>query len=166
MRLLVSLYASFFLLSSESAMGSEPRNGTMILTQEQAEALAEKIKENTPENTHARGATFAWVYLTFGKKIPANVRRAVIKVFSTYYVVYLSEKRIPPDQIYRDHGEITGYKDGFQFTVGDVNYRNYNTIEASFSDWVGNLAASGRTIAYSWDGKAWIIVEKGPMWIS
>jgi hypothetical protein len=163
---LVSLCVSFLLLSCETALGAESHNQKMLLTQDQAEALAEKIKEHTPENVHAKGATLQWVYLTFGKEIPGNLRRAMIKVFSKYYVVYLSEKRIPFWQIYRDRGKIAGFKDGFQFTLGNVNYKNHHTIEVSFSDWIGNLGASGRTVAYSWDGNAWIVLDKGIMWIS
>jgi hypothetical protein len=160
------LFLISFLLFCSFAFGADLPKSNITFTDRQIEILAEAIRANTPENTHfSKETTFKWVYLVFDSSIPENLKDQVIKRFSKDYIVYLSYKDIPIENIRKTGDYTIGYEEGFSFSLKMTN-KNENTIEVFFEDVEGNRAASGFSIVYSWNGETWTKIGGDEGWIS
>lgn len=139
-----------------------------ILTETQANSLADRILENTPEYIHwSEGTVFSWVYLkNETQENLVALREVVLEKLRAKYTVYLDEADIP-DELRNGVPEkiLPGYKGGFSFTYR-VEQDSERTIKVYYFDWEGGLAASMRWIRYKWTGANWKVVEKGPLFIS
>jgi hypothetical protein len=154
--------------AGKKAEAGNAAGGTAALSKEQIEKLVPLIKENTPENTHfSRNTKFEWVLLKLSGKNPKEVDDAVTTSFrQAYPAVYLTEKEIPENrQVRGPNNTVVGYDKGFRFSF-EIKMPERDIVEIRYWDWEGNLAGSGRTITYKWDGGKWVGTRTGPEMVS
>lgn len=138
------------------------------LTEAQAERLADKILENTPEHTHfVEGTTFSWVLLAPEvQSNPSPLQDVVLQKLRKKYTVYLDLSGVPEDLQFKDeNGQVRGYKGGFAFCY-QVERKSWRSVRVNYSDYEGELAASVHWKQYKWKRKDWKIVAKSGMLVS
>lgn len=132
------------------------------LTQEQADTLADRIMENTPEYIFARGSKFEWIVLEDIKGNPEMLNTAVLERIKKKYKIFDSRKDIPEEfKIYSD-GKFVGYQKGFTFEY-KVTFNSADTVTINYSDFEGNLGGSIHWKQYKWNGKEWIMIDKSSL---
>ncbi len=162
-KIAIFAFAAGLLLSSGCPQEGEPEEA-----QARIEALADEIVRHTPEHVHyAEGTAFSWVFVELQEPQPIpGLSEAVLKRLRERYTVYRSEEEIPEDRLSRAPDRtLLGYQDGFRFKF-EVEVLGPDRVKVRYEDWEGNMAGSGQTITYEWNGSAWEIVEKGPLFVS
>ena len=142
----------------------QPTSGD-FLTGAQVDHLAERILENTPEHVHfVDGTVFSWVFLDVAPQTDlAALQEVVLNKLRERYTVYVYESEIPRHRLIKtDDGRLRGYKEGFQFSYR-IEREAEGTIKVHYSDYEGELAASGHWERYRWTGNDWELVEESAM---
>jgi hypothetical protein len=136
------------------------------LSDAQLTALAREAPGHTPEKLHwVKGKTFSWVVFTVsGTGLQLSLSNRIWDLLKSQYQVYALEADLPEGSVRPCEGGKC-YLDGFVFkVVATVVLRD--TVEVTYSDFEGPLAASQQTIRYRWSGSRWKIVKSGPLMVS
>jgi len=136
------------------------------LSDRQLNALAQEALRHTPEKLHwVKGTTFSWVVFTIsGTGLQLELSKRIWDLLKSQYQVYALEADLPEDNVRPcDGGKC--YVDGFVFKVV-ATVLSRDTLEVTYSDFEGPLAASQQTIRYRWNGSRWKSVKSGPLTVS
>jgi hypothetical protein len=159
-QLFVLSATAFLALSGSRLLGESP------LSPAQLDGLAVEALKHTPEHVHwAKGATFSWVLFLVPADPPDPELMRVIRArLATRYQVYEAERDLPEGSIRLDEWGKT-YLNGFAFTVTATRVAR-DTIEITYDDHEGPLAASQQIIRYRWSGSRWKVARTGPLIVS
>lgn len=130
--------------------------------------LAAEVMKNTPEHLHvADDANFKWVLLDAGvTNNPPEFLQEAVRLLGQKYTVYAHDAVMSDKQVVRNAaGQIVSCEDGFLFGFR-VNLVGWHTVDISYEDFEGDLAASCHTDRYRWTGKEWKLVRKGQLGLS
>ena len=128
----------------------------------QAHQLAAVIVKNTPEHIHfAPGTKFDWVLTDWDSaSTPPEVEKAVSRLLAKKYKkVYRHESELPPEAFVMHEGKLAGYKGGFSFGFR-IERETWGIVKVHYSDYEGNMAASGHWKRYVWNGLFWIPIGR------
>jgi len=165
MALVLTISALFLLTSCPG--GSIPSDLNR-LSPTQVRLLADRILENTPEHIHfAEGTVFSWVVLFEEVRAnPQTLQDEVMKLLEAKYAVYTDKNLLPDELLMKgEGGQLHGYRGGFSFSYS-VQRDGPRHVKVHYSDYEGNLAASGHWKRYKWNGRDWRVMEVSALTVS